>query len=326
LTLRRKLALGAAAAALGPVLAFALAGRAQGQLVQLASPCRAALAAGAGILAAVLGLALVAGRRTVAALERRNEALERAVEARTRDLEAAQARLVEAQKLAGLGQLGAGVAHEINNPLTGILGSAQLLLDARAGAPADRELLATIEALARRCRDVTQSLLRFSQQRADPDFREVELNKVVRDALTLVTVQLRDAAIALSLDLAEPSPRVKGDPGHLAQVVLHLLSNARTACLGRPRGAIRISTAVAGDETRLAVSDDGKGIAPEHLPRIFEPFFTTKDQWSNVGLGLSVSYRVVAEHGGRIAVETRQGQGSTFTVCLPSAPPAPRVT
>ncbi len=256
-------------------------------------------------------------------LERWNEELKREVDARTRELEEAQAQLLETQKLAALGQLGSGVAHEINNPLTGILGNAQLLLDAGQDQPLDRQALARIEALARRCRDITQKLLRFSQQRAEPDFRTLDVNAVVRDALTLAEEQVRAAGLTLALDLAEPVPRVAGDAGHLAQVFLHLLSNARTACLGRAGGEIRVATRHEDGEVRIVVRDDGKGIAPEHLPRIFEPFFTTKDQWSNVGLGLSVSYRIVAEHRGRIRVESRPGEGSTFTVCLPALPSSP---
>ena len=177
--------------------------------------------------------------------------------------------------------------------------------------------------LARRCRDITQNLLRFSQQRAEPDFRTLDVDAVVRDALTLAEEQVRAAGLTLALDLAEPAPRVAGDAGHLAQVVLHLVSNARTACLGRKGGEIEVTTRQEGGEARIAIKDNGKGIAPEHLPHIFEPFFTTKDQWSNVGLGLSVSYRIVSEHRGRIDVESRPGEGSTFTVCLPALSPSP---
>ncbi len=251
-------------------------------------------------------------------LERWNEELQREVEARTRELKAAQAQLVETQKLAALGQLGAGVAHEINNPLTGILGNAQLLLEATAAESPDREPLEKIELLARRCRDITQSLLRFSQQRAEPDFQDLDVGRVVRDALTLAAGQLGGAGVALEVDLPDPPARMRGDAGHLAQVVLNLVSNARTACLGRSGRTVRVSVRREPDEVRIAVRDDGKGIAPEHLPRLFEPFFTTKDQWSNVGLGLSVSYRIVAEHGGRILVDSHPGEGSTFTVCLPT--------
>ena len=199
---------------------------------------RGVLAASAGVLALVLALSFLIGRRTVAGLariesaaralgggelavrlpeggadevaqvsrtfnamagelqrarerlERWNEELQREVEARARELKIAQAQLVETQKLAALGQLGAGVAHEINNPLTGILGNAQLLLEAKPARDADREPLEQIELLARRCRDITQNLLRFSQQRAEPDFQELDLNRVVRDALALAAAQL----------------------------------------------------------------------------------------------------------------------------------------
>jgi signal transduction histidine kinase len=255
-------------------------------------------------------------------LERWNEELKAQVEARTRELQDAQARLVEAQKLAAIGQLGAGVAHEINNPLTGILGNAQLLLEAAPAGHPDREPLAEIERLARRCRDVTQNLLRFSEQREEPRFEELDLNRVVAEAVSLAERHVRDAGIPLEVQLATPAPRVRGDAGHLAQVVLSLLSNARTACAGCGGAGIAIRTARAGEEVELSVRDGGRGIAPEHLPRIFEPFFTTKDLWSNVGLGLSVSYRIVSEHGGRIRVESRPGAGSVFTVRLPSAPRA----
>jgi signal transduction histidine kinase len=145
---------------------------------------------------------------------------------------------------------------------------------------------------------------------------------VVRDALALVQGQLATAGVPVEVDLPEPGPHVRGDAGHLAQVVLHLLSNARTACLGLAGAGVHLAVRREGDEVRIVVADRGKGITPEHLPRIFEPFFTTKDQWSNVGLGLSVSYRIVSEHGGRIQVESRPGEGSIFTVCLPVAPPS----
>ncbi|WP_242343230.1 sensor histidine kinase [Anaeromyxobacter terrae] len=255
-------------------------------------------------------------------LERWNEDLKREVDLRTRELRDAQAQLLEAQKLAGIGQLGAGVAHEINNPLTGILGNAQLLLETMPRQHPDRESLEKIETLARRCRDITQKLLRFSQQRAEPDFRELDANRVVSESLALVEGHLRAAGIPLDVSLAAPPPRVRGDPGHLAQVVLNLVSNARTACLGKAGAGIRIATRRRGEDVEIEVRDGGKGISPENLPRIFEPFFTTKDLWSNVGLGLSVSYRIVAEHGGRIDVESRCGDGSTFTVRLPVVPSA----
>jgi signal transduction histidine kinase len=115
---------------------------------------------------------------------------------------------------------------------------------------------------------------------------------------------------------------VRADPGQLAQVVFNLLANARTACEGRSGAGVKVSVGAAGGEVTVRVEDQGKGIRPEHLPRIFEPFFTTKERWGDVGLGLSVSWRIVAEHGGRIDVESRVGEGSAFTVRLPATAPA----
>jgi two-component system, NtrC family, sensor kinase len=244
------------------------------------------------------------------------------VEERSRELREAQAQLLEAQKLAAIGQLGAGVAHEINNPLTGILGQAQLLLEQKAANDPDLPALRKIEDLSRRSAEITRNLLRFSQQRLEPEFVQVDLNRVVRDTLTLAEGHIRETGVALEVRLAEGLPGVRGDARHLQQVLLNLLSNARTACRGRPGARITIETRAAGDQVSLVVRDTGKGIAADARPRIFEPFFTTKDVWSNVGLGLSVSYRIVSEHGGRIGVDSQVDQGSTFTVTLLANGPA----
>ena len=252
-------------------------------------------------------------------LERWNEELRAQVEARTLELKEAQARLLESQKLAAVGQLGAGVAHEINNPLTGILGQAQLLLESKAAEDPDVTALRQIEDLARRSRDITLNLLRFSQQKEEPDLVPLDLNAAVREALLLAERQLRDEGMELGVSLAEDLPRVRGDAGQLAHVLLNLLSNARTACRGRPDPRIEVETRASGGEAMLLVRDNGIGIPPEVRPRIFEPFFTTKQVWSNVGLGLSVSWRIVAAHGGRIEVESQPGEGSTFAVVLPAA-------
>lgn len=251
-----------------------------------------------------------------ARLLRWNDDLTQKVEEATAELRAAQAQLVEAQKLAAVGQLGAGVAHEINNPLAGILGHTQLLLLERSPADADFEALRKIEQSAKRCKEITQNLLRFSQQRDRPELRPIDLNAVVRDAISLGEHQLTGEGIRLELALSDVPVRVSGDPGHLAQLVLAFVANARTAMAKGPVKRLRIRTA-AGEQAALAVEDTGKGILPEHLPRIFEPFFTTKDVWSNVGLGLSIAYRIASEHQGRIDVTTEVGKGSCFTLQLP---------
>jgi two-component system NtrC family sensor kinase len=251
-----------------------------------------------------------------ARLMRWNDDLRQKVEEAMAELKAAQAQLLEAQKLAAVGQLGAGVAHELNNPLAGILGYVQLMLMGRADGDQDMDMLRKIEQSAKRCKEITQNLLRFSQQRAQADLRAVDLNSVVKDALALTENQMKGEGITLVTELAAQPVRVKADPGHSSQVVLALVSNARTAMLKSQKRVLTVRTGERDGRGFLEVEDSGKGIAPEHLNRIFEPFFTTKDVWSNVGLGLSVAYRVVSEAGGTIDVKTEVGKGSCFTVWM----------
>ncbi|HZS39703.1 MAG TPA: ATP-binding protein [Polyangia bacterium] len=251
-----------------------------------------------------------------AEIESWNHELEARVEARTRELKDAQAQLVQAQKLAALGQLGAGVAHEINNPLGGVIGHVQLLLADRDQKDRDYEALTCIETAARQASQVVQNLLRFSVQHKDPVRTSVDVNRLVRDTLSLTGSLLAEQKIALELELDKEVPRLRADAGQVGQVLLNLVSNARTAM---PQGGkLRVATARKDGEVGLSVEDSGKGIPPEIRERIFEPFFTTKDEWSNVGLGLSVSYRIVSEHGGHIDVASEVGRGSTFTVWLPA--------
>ncbi len=329
--LRRQTLIGTAvAAALALLVALVFARRLTAALERLTSAARA-VGAGqldtrvalvsddeVGTLARTfnrMGEELTASR---AEIERWNKELEARVVERTRELKEAQAQLVQAQKLAALGQLGAGVAHEINNPLGGVLGHVQLLLAERAPSASDYEALKHIEEGARRASDVVQNLLRFSVQRKEPVRSAVDLNKLVRDTLSLTASLLGDGKIALVYQLADGKPRARADAGQLAQVLLNLVANARTAM---PAGGTLTLTTRAGSDGTVAfvVADSGKGIAPDIRERIFEPFFTTKDDWSNVGLGLSVSYRIVEEHGGRIDVASEPGHGATFTVTLPSA-------
>ncbi|HEX6836359.1 MAG TPA: ATP-binding protein, partial [Polyangia bacterium] len=320
------------AALLALVVALAFARRLTGALERLTAAARAV---GAGKLDArvalqsddevgtlartfnQMGEELAQGR---AEIERWNKELEARVEERTRELKEAQAQLVQAQKLAALGQLGAGVAHEINNPLGGVIGHAQLLLADRAPESGDYEALKHIEEGARRASAVVQNLLRFSVQRKEPVRTAVDLNKLVRETLSLTESLIRDQKIVLDYDLSDKKPRARADAGQVAQVLLNLVANARTAMPTGGRLRIATSTVDApSPQAVLIVEDSGKGIAPELKERIFEPFFTTKDDWSNVGLGLSVSYRIVEEHGGRIDVASEPGHGATFTVYLPSA-------
>ncbi|MFZ5471693.1 MAG: sensor histidine kinase [Myxococcota bacterium] len=268
-------------------------------------------------------------------LSRWNDELRQKVEEATADLRAAQEKLVEAQKLAAVGQLGAGVAHEINNPLCGILGNTQLLMLDRAEADPDFETLKKIEQSAKRCKEITQNLLRFAQSQGRHERRPIDLNAVVRDAVSTHQGQNSGDGVCVVLTLHTGALLVEADPGQLAQVVSALLTNARTAMLKTEGKTLSVLTRESGDQAQLEVRDTGKGIRPEHLPRVFEPFFTTKDVWSNVGLGLSVAYQVVKEHQGRIDVATEVGKGTSVTVLLPKrdvaragddkAPPPTRV-
>jgi two-component system, NtrC family, sensor kinase len=257
-----------------------------------------------------------------------NKELEQRVEERTRELKEAQAQLLQAQKLAALGQLGAGVAHEINNPLGGVIGHVQLLLMNRPPDDRDAKVLHCIEDQARRAATIAQNLLRFSVQHAEAIMSKVDLNTVLRDTMSLTEQALADAKVTVEWKLAEPAPQARGDAGQLAQVILNLVSNARTAMKAGgtltleslvPTAAPDALRASAAKVVAFRVRDTGKGIAPEHRDRIFEPFFTTKDEWSNVGLGLSVSYRIVEDHGGTFEVDSTVGTGSAFTVYLPAA-------
>jgi len=262
-----------------------------------------------------MGAELEAAR---ARLMRWNDDLRAKVDEAMAELKAAQVQLLEAQKLAAVGQLGAGVAHELNNPLAGILGYVQLMLMSRNDSDEDMDTLRKIEMSAKRCKEITQNLLRFSQQRARADLRAVDLNNVVREALNLTESQIKGEGISLQLELAPPV-RVKADPAQSIQVVLALMSNARTAMLKTGTKALTLRTGERDGKGFLEVEDTGKGILPEHRHRVFEPFFTTKDVWSNVGLGLSVAYRIVSEAGGTIEMRSEVGKGSCFTVWLMKA-------
>ncbi len=261
-----------------------------------------------------MGVELEAARTK---LQTWNDELKRRVDEATADLRAAQAQLIEAQKLAAIGSLGAGVAHEINNPLCGILGNAQLLMLDHQPGDSDFELLKKIEESAKRCRDITQNLLRFSQSQAEGTLRSTDLNAVVRSTLDFEQVRFAEGNVQVKDELTRGPLQVLGDPEQLSQVLSALLSNARTAVSKTPRKLVVVRTRASPTGVELEVQDSGKGIAKENLSRIFDPFFTTKDVWSNIGLGLSVAYRMVKEHEGRIDVVSAPGQGATFTVRLP---------
>jgi signal transduction histidine kinase len=249
-----------------------------------------------------------------------SQTLEEKVDDRTRELRQAQTQLLLQSKLAAIGQLGAGVAHEVNNPLAGILGYVQLLLRKCKADDPEYTSLKRIEEAAQRCKTVTTNLLRFSQ-RGLAGRSSIEVNDLAVEVLDLMGGGLSEAGITVVRQLAPDAGTITADAGQLALVLINLLSNAKNAVPNG--GTVTLATENAGDRARLIVADTGHGIDPEHLSRIFDPFFTTKRNWTGVGLGLSVAYRIVADHGGKIDVESTIGVGSRFTVTLPRLPVAP---
>jgi PAS domain S-box-containing protein len=225
-----------------------------------------------------------------------------------------QAYLMRTDKLASLGRLVAGIAHEIFNPLSVVVARLDLLLRQDLPAALRQPLTVTLEH-AKRVGTITEGLLRFAREaplRTGP----VDLHAVLEQALALFGPELRLAGIALVRELAPSLPPVEGDGRVLTQVFLNLLANARDAIEGP--GTITVRTQAAGPWTRVEMSDTGSGIPAAQLGKIFDPFFTTKAEGRGSGLGLSVALGIVEAHGGRLHGESQAGRGSTFTVELPA--------
>ncbi len=257
-----------------------------------------------------LGEALERLRRDVleerARLRQLNEALEERVAARTAELADAQRELGRAEKLASVGLLAGGVAHEINNPAGVILGRATLILADAELVPAEvAEDLRVIERQARRIQQITGNLLRFARQ-GTGERAPIDLGELLRDAEALVRVEARARAVAVTV---EPGAlTVVADAGAVEQVAYNLLRNAVLAA----RGAVVARVTADG----FVVDDDGAGIADDVLPRLFEPFFTTRPVGAGTGLGLAVSHGIIAAHGGLIRAENRPEGGARFVVTL----------
>ncbi len=264
-------------------------------------------------------------------IEEYNRNLEEKIVERTLALEEAQAQLIQSEKMSAIGQLAAGVAHELNNPLGGILGYAQFTLEKmKKNIPAEGpskeaqsyiRYLTDIETQARRCKNIVQNLLRFSRSSHTTEFEEVDINQVIEDTRTFVEHQLHMNQITLTLDLAKDLPLIQANASQLQQVFTNLIINAMHA--SPPESEIHIQThnSPAVGEFSGAIEirfiDQGQGIPAELVNKIFEPFFTTKEVGKGTGLGLSVSYGILKEHGGEIKVDSVVGEGTTFTLILP---------
>jgi signal transduction histidine kinase len=240
------------------------------------------------------------------------------LKARMEAQRSAETRLVQAAKLAAVGEMAAGIAHELNNPLTTVTGFSELVLKDLPEDSAYRKELELIMKEARRATGVVRRLLDFSRQGAHIR-TSADLNEVVRDVIALSDHLIRSSDVALSLSLDESLPWVSMDPNQMKQVLLNLIHNALQAM--QDGGALEISTCLRERSGRrwvvMSVRDTGAGIDPANQPRIFEPFYTTKGEFGGTGLGLSVTYSIVADHGGTIELNSAPGEGSVFEVWLP---------
>jgi two-component system, NtrC family, sensor kinase len=229
-----------------------------------------------------------------------------------------EAQLAQTDKLSSIGLLAAGVAHEINTPLAVISSYAQMLSKQLRGDQRIGPVLEKITQQSFRAAEIANGLLNFSRT-STTEFRETNLNQVIRDTLSLLEHQFKTAQVQIELDLTADLPAIHGNSGKLQQVFLNLLLNAKEAM---PSGGhLRVSTLVNG-HVEAVISDSGSGIAPEHLKRIYDPFFTTKTapkpgDKRGTGLGLSVSYGIIQEHAGKIHVESAIGAGTTFHLEFP---------
>ncbi|TMA27569.1 MAG: sensor histidine kinase [Deltaproteobacteria bacterium] len=312
----------AAAVAIALVAGVALALLASRAIVR---PIRALHQGAAALAGGELGHRVVAADRgdelgdlarafnTMAAeIERWNRELAQRVEEKTREAREAQDLLLRAQKLAAVGQLGAGVAHEVNNPLAGLLGQTQLLLLQEPADSARRKKLASIETQALRIREIVQ---RLQQGAEGAEQTAVDLRALLDDSLARNGDALASAKVQIVREYGPPL-RITGDPRRLTEAFAELVTNARRAMPAG--GQLTVGyRCIDGQLAAIRFADTGEGISPSVRPRIFEPFFTTKKDWNAKGLGLTMVHQVCEEHNGRVTVESAPGKGATFTVVLP---------
>ncbi len=245
---------------------------------------------------------------------------EMAVELKAREtsLKTAQHALVQSEKMAAIGTLSAGLAHEVKNPLSAVLGYAQLSKRKLDQPEALLKNLDIIEHETKRCNEIISNLMQFSRQEKG-EYEQISVNEVVKKSMAIVDHQLSLKNVRLESELADDIPQITGNANQLQQVLMNLMINAEHAICddGDDGGTVTLATFVKGESLMLTVSDTGPGITAEVAAKIFEPFFTTKPAGQGTGLGLSVSYGIIKDHGGEISVERADTGGAKFVVELP---------
>jgi len=245
-----------------------------------------------------------------------SKVLEKRVEERTQELKKTQEQLVQSEKLASLGKLAAGIAHEINNPLTGILTYSSLLLKEHKDNPQMKEDLEIVVNETTRCRKIVKGLLEFARQ-TEPSKAPADINKVVEETLSLLETQALFQNIKIEKRLKKGLPEVMMDVDQIKQVFVNIIINAAEAMSQGGTLTIQSDSDPENRFVQVSFIDTGPGIPEENLPKIFDPFFTTKRSGKGTGLGLSVSYGIVQRHNGFLEVKSQLGKGSIFTVKLP---------
>ncbi len=268
-----------------------------------------------GILAASFNEMTEQLRRANAELVEWGKTLEKKVEERTRELTEMQTKLLQSEKLASLGKLAAGIAHEINNPLGAILIYSHLLLEESPKNTPAYENLRKIVKETTRCKDIVKGLLEFARPK-EPEMTLTDINETVDRALAIIEKQALFQNITIIKNYAQ-LPRIVADASQLQQVFMNIIINAAEAMNGRGTLTITSSLDSKRKQIRISFTDTGHGIRPEDMPRLFEPFFTTKEVGKGTGLGLAISYSIMQKHQGTIEVASQVGQGSAFTVILP---------
>jgi two-component system NtrC family sensor kinase len=257
-------------------------------------------------------------RQMRADLEEWGFTLEEKVKQRSEELGAMQARVAQSERLASVGMLAAGVAHEINNPLGAILALTSLTLEDVKEDDPNRENLEEVVKQTRRCRDIVKGLLEFSRH-SKVSTEPTNLNDIIQESLSLVSKQAQFLNVNVITNYDPQLPPVMADRSELEQVMMNILINAAQAM--QERGTITITTRhnAPGNSVEVLIADTGCGVPAEQIDQIFDPFFTTKKSGQGTGLGLSIAYGIITSHRGTISVESEVGKGSTFTIRLPVA-------